>query len=170
MAREIVEERKLPLLIRHLDVEYPEDKSTEDFSHIAKTGAKFCAEKYKKAVFTTDVGIEIEALNGFPGINTAFTLKRIGVEGIIKLMEGKKNRKAKACLALSYCRPSGNPRLWRGEICGTIPEVPRGEKGFGWDPIFISEGSDKTFAEDPKTRNKVFSFKDGIFKMCGWIK
>ncbi|MDP2860809.1 MAG: non-canonical purine NTP pyrophosphatase [bacterium] len=170
MAREIVKELKLPLSIKHLDVEYPEDKSVEDFSHIAKTGAKFCAEKYKKPVFTTDVGIEIEILSGFPGINTAFTLKRIGVEGIVKLMEGKKNRKIRACLALSYCRPGGNPRVWRGEINGTIPKSPRGEKGFGWDPIFIPEKSDITFAEDPKIRNKVFSFREGISEMYKWLQ
>ena len=109
MAREIVGELRIPLVIRHLDVEYPEDKNKESFSYVAKKGAEFCANQYHKRVFVTDVGIEIAVLNGFPGINTAFTLKRIGIEGMVRLMSGIKERRITACLALAYCEPKGKP-------------------------------------------------------------
>ncbi len=171
MAKEIAEELGLALIIKHLKVEYPEDKSREDFSFVAKKGAEFCANKYKKKVFVTDIGIEVETLKDFPGINTGFVLRRIGVEGIIKLMRGEKNRKVRACLALAYCEPGKKPIVWQGSIKGKIPTRARGKRGFGWDPIFIPNHHKQTFGENPDLRNRLFSFRKGILKMCNeWIK
>lgn len=171
MAREIVKELGLPLIIKHLRVEYPEDKSRDDFSFVAKKGAEFCADKYKKKVFVTDVGIEIKALKGFPGINTGFVLRRIGVEGVIRLMRGEKNRKVRAYLALAYCEPGKKPVVWQGSIKGKISTRARGKRGFGWDPIFIPNGYKQTFGENLDLRNRLFSFRKGILKMYNeWVK
>ena len=156
--------------IEILRAEYPEDKSEGTTQRVVLSGAKWCAKKYNKPVLVTDAGIFIKALNGFPGVNTKFTLSRIGNEGILKLMEDKENREVEWILSLGYCEPGGEPVEFTSSIRGSISKTIRGNKGFGFDPIFIPEGYNVTFGENPELRDSIGPFRDLILKFINWYR
>ena len=166
----ILQRMHLDFEIEILQQEYPEDKSSETTQGVALAGAKYCAEKYQKPVLVTDIGLFIRSLNGFPGVNIKFSLKRIGVEGFLKLLEEKDDRSMEWVFSLGYCEPGGEPIEFTASTKGKAAETPRGDKGFGFDVIFIPEGHDKTFAEDIELRDRVSPFNEVMEKFSEWYK
>ena len=132
--------------VNHVKISYPEIRS-EDNGEIARHSAKELAEKLGKAVVVEDSGLFIDALNGFPGAYSATVHKKIGLNGIIKLMKDVKNRKCVYKSAVAYCEPKKEPASFIGEEEGTIAEKINGNFGFGHDPIFIPKGSKKAYGE-----------------------
>ena len=132
--------------VEHIQLEYPEMRS-DDSEEIARLAAKQLAEQLKKPVVVEDSGLFIKALNGFPGTCSAYIHKRIGLDGILKLMKGIKEREAMYISAVGYCEPNKQPLSFLGTEKGTIALKIRGAFGFGHDPIFIPEGEKKTFGE-----------------------
>jgi len=148
-SRKINELRKLlgpEFELEIMQREYPELK-LDDPCEISKAAAKMLAERLKKTVLVEDSGCHIDALKGFPGIMTKFTHKRIGNEGLIKLMKGVKNRKAYYKSAIGVCSPGKQPLCFLGVEGGRIANKLRGNKGWGQDPIFIPKGKKKTYGE-----------------------
>ncbi len=160
----------LDLKIEMLNAEYPEDKEEGTTRGVVLAGAKWCAEKYKKPVMVTDVGLFIKKLKGFPGINTKFALERIGNRGILKLMEEKTDRQADWILSIGYCRPGGNPVEFTALRKGRITESERGDRGFGFDSIFVLDSYSETFGENPTIRDSRGPFKEVIIKFADWYK
>lgn len=132
--------------VEHIQLEYPEMRS-DDPEEIAKLAAKQLAEQLKKPVVVEDSGLFIKSLNGFPGTCSAYIHKRIGLEGILKLMNGVKDREAMYISAVGYCEPHKQPLSFLGTEKGTIATKIRGKYGFGHDPTFIPQGSRKTYGE-----------------------
>ena len=106
-----------------------------------------------------DSGIEVHGLGGEPGIYTAdwagpdrdFT---VGMKAVIDKLGDNPNRNANFTCALSLAWPDGHTEDFEGKVFGTVTWPMRGEKGFGYDPIFIPEGHDITFAEmDPADKH-----------------
>lgn len=137
--------------VNHLFIEYPEPRSDYP-EEIAKLAVKPLADIFNKAVVIEDSGLFIKALNGFPGTCSAYIHKRIGLNGILKLMEGVKNRKAFYKCAIGYCEPGKEPVVFVGSEEGEIATSIRGNYGFGHDPIFIPKGYDKTYGEMENVR------------------
>jgi XTP/dITP diphosphohydrolase len=162
----ILQGLNIPVSVKMVKGKYPEDKEKETTEWVTLQGAKFCAEKYQRPVLVTDTGIFIEALNGFPGVNTKFTLERIGNEGLIKLLEGVKNRKLSWVFSLGYCKPDKNPVAFTSRVEGNVPLAPKGSDGFGFDPIFVPRGHNVTFAEDIELRDRLGPFKDTIMQFA----
>ncbi|MFH1181541.1 MAG: non-canonical purine NTP pyrophosphatase, partial [Candidatus Woesearchaeota archaeon] len=121
-------------------------------SEIVTPAAKALAERLKEAVIVEDSGIFIKALNGFPGTCSHYVFDKIGLKGLLKLLEGKKNRSVKYISAVGYCEPGKRPLCFIGEEDGKIATAPRGKNGFAHDPIFIHSGKNKTYGE---SREKV---------------
>ena len=132
-----------------LKVEKPEIQS-DDTGEIARTAAKFCADKMGKPVVVEDSALVIEALSGFPGPYTKYVYERIGNSGLVKLMEGKKNRRCWYKSAIGYCEPGKAAMCFLGEEEGMVATKERGREGWGQDRIFIPKGSRKTYAETRK--------------------
>ena len=132
--------------VNHIKISYPEIRS-EDSGEIARHSAKELAEKLNKKVVVEDSGLFIKALNDFPGTYSATIHKKIGLKGILKLMEGVKDRVCYYRSAVAYCKPNKKPISFFGEEKGKIAESARGSFGFGHDPIFVPEGNDKTYGE-----------------------
>ena len=132
--------------VSHIEISYPELRS-DDPEEIARQAAKKLADRLKKAVVVEDSGLFIKALNDFPGTCSAYIHKRIGLNGIIKLMDGIKDRECTYKSAVAYCEPEKNPISFLGEEKGNVAESIRGNFGFGHDPIFIPEGGKKTYGE-----------------------
>lgn len=132
--------------INHIEMSYPELRS-DNPEEIAKRSAQMLANKLKKSVIVEDSGLFIKALNDFPGTCSAYIHKRIGLNGIIKLMEGIKNRECTYKSAVAYCEPEKKAISFLGEERGYIARSAKGHFGFGHDPIFIPERSSKTYGE-----------------------
>jgi len=132
--------------VEQINIDYAELRS-DDPEEIVKEAVKKLAEELKKAVVVEDSGLFIVALKDFPGTSSAYIHKRIGLKGILRLMEGIQNRNCGYKSAVGYCEPGKEPVSFLGEENGTIAEDIRGSYGFGHDPIFIPEGSDKTYGE-----------------------
>ncbi len=94
-----------------------------------------------------DSGLFIDALDGFPGVYSAYVQKTIGNDGILRLMKGIEERTATFKTVMGLHVPGEGVSLFRGEIRGEITLEKRGFFGFGYDPIFVPEGAEKTFAE-----------------------
>ncbi|HSV76366.1 MAG TPA: RdgB/HAM1 family non-canonical purine NTP pyrophosphatase [Bacteroidales bacterium] len=131
----------------------PEPYNTLEENALAK--ARFVFEKYGLNCFADDSGLEVDALGGMPGVNSAHFagLDRNPNENIQKLlaeMEGVTLRTARfrAVLALII---QNKEYLFEGTINGMIATEPKGVGGFGYDPVFLPEGFNKTFGELPAT-------------------
>ena len=113
--------------------------------------AKLVYEKTGSDCFADDTGLFVEALGGAPGVFSArFAGKRCtAVDNIIKLlrlMDNQVKRKAKFKTVICLLQ-NGDKKFFEGVIYGTISNEPRGENGFGYDPVFIPYGLNKTLAE-----------------------
>ncbi len=98
--------------------------------------------KLQKPVLVEDVSLSFLALNGIPGPYINDFLKALGNQGLIDLLADKSDRRAIAQTTLVY-----DEHVFIGKIEGTIAPELAGDNGFGWDPIFIPDGYDKTYAE-----------------------
>lgn len=145
-VREFKEILEPQIQVEQLDYDYPEIRD-DDPVEIARHGAKLCAEKFNKTVVVEDSGLFINALKGFPGVCSAYIHKRIGLSGLLKLMEGIKDRGCIYKSAVAICSPAKLPKAFLGSENGTIAESVRGLHGFGHDPIFIPQGSELTYGE-----------------------
>ncbi|RLE50584.1 MAG: non-canonical purine NTP pyrophosphatase, RdgB/HAM1 family [Candidatus Methanomethylicota archaeon] len=154
---------KYGITLRQLSVKRIEIQS-ENLEEIAKFSAQQLIKQYNLELIVEDAGLFIEALNGFPGPFSSYVYKTIGVAGILKLMEGKTNRAAQFKSVVCYCSPKSKPAIFTGIVKGAISKEPRGLRGFGFDPIFIPEGSDKTFAEMSVEEKNSFSHRAKAFK------
>lgn len=154
--------------IEMFDYDSPEDKSSGNIGLIASLCAKHCADKFGKEILTTDGGLFIEGLKGFPGVNTGFTLRRVGIEGILKLMQGVENKKAYYEVATAYCSPWQEPKVFVHRTDFTVIDEKRGENGFGFDPILIPIGYEKTLAEDISVRDKVLGYRPNFINFLKW--
>ena len=132
--------------LEQIDFDYPELRSDdpEEIVHDAIVGL---IKKYKRPIIIEDSGLFISSLKEFPGTCSAYVHKRIGLEGILTLMEDVEARTCSYISAIGYGEPGGNPVSFLGEEKGTIAKSIKGNKGFGHDPIFIPEGSEKTYGE-----------------------
>jgi XTP/dITP diphosphohydrolase len=121
-------------------------------------------------VVVEDSGLFIKALNGFPGPFSSYVYKTIGVRGVLKLMEGVTDRSAYFEAAVAIVMPPFE-RVFKGSVYGRIADSPRGAGGFGFDPIFIPENEDKTFAEMSVEEKNKYSHRARAFEKLGiWLK
>lgn len=130
-------------------LETPEIQSV-DVSEIAKYSAKWAAEKLGKPIILTDAGYYIEALNGFPGPFIKYINKWLTSDDLLKLMQGKTNRKVTVKMCLAYCEPKKEPVIFTSEALGTISKKAVKTDKQGSTPIneiFIPQGFDKVETE-----------------------
>lgn len=163
-AREIA--REFSVEIEWLRMEYDEPQG-EDLEEIAVKSAKILSREINEPFFIEDSGLFIEALNGFPGPYSSYVFRTIGNKGILKLMEGVKNRKAyfKAVIAFYDGKEI---RTFDGIVYGEIATEVKGEKGFGFDPIFLY--GKKTFAEMGEEKNQFSHRRKALEKFFSWLK
>lgn len=120
---------------------------SDSLEEIARVGSLDAAKRLGKTTIVEDAGLFVEALKGFPGPYSSYVLGTIGLEGILKLMEGIENRRATFRSVVAFADPAENVKTFEGIVQGSITDRPRGLSGFGFDPIFIPEGHMRTFAE-----------------------
>lgn len=133
---------------------------------------------YKKCgipCFADDTGLEVEALNGAPGVYSARYAgeqkdSKLNMLLLLKNMNGKENRNARFRTIIAYIDENAQEHIFEGEIRGKIIENMAGENGFGYDPIFVPEGYDKTFAQlSSETKNKISHRARAMEKFLSYI-
>ena len=131
---------------------------TEDIEETGKTfeenafiKAKYVLDKYGYDCFADHPGLEVKALNGAPGVYSARYAGEHGnaeanMNKLLENLKGIDNRKARFVTVICLINKE-NTLYFRGEINGTIINEKRGDDGFGYDPIFVPDGFNRTFAE-----------------------
>jgi XTP/dITP diphosphohydrolase len=138
--------------------EIPETGKT--FSENALQKAEYIHKKFGYDCFADDSGLLVETLNGEPGVYSAryageHCSMQQNIEKLLKNLKGKSNRKAQFTTIIAVIIDN-NTYFFEGTIKGTIIDTPRGNNGFGYDPIFIPDGYSQTFAELPsEIKNKI---------------
>ena len=120
---------------------------SNDVGVVASSAASELAARRDPPFFVEDTGIFVDSLGGFPGAYAAFVYKTIGLKGVLKLLSGHSDRSAEFVSAVAFVGRSRRPRVFLGRLRGTISPTLRGRHGFGYDPIFIPDGSKRTMAE-----------------------
>ena len=137
------------------------EETGHTFAENAALKARAAAAAAKLPALADDSGLAVAALDGAPGIYSArwagptkdFAIAMRKVEEALK---GKDDRRAKFVAALALAWPDGQCRVFEGEVEGTLTWPPRGEKGFGYDPIFVPEGHAVTFGEmEPEKKHGI---------------
>ena len=143
----------------------------DDLREIARYSVLYAYKVLREPVLVEDAGLFIEALNGFPGPYSSYVYRTIGVNGILKLMEGAARRRARFESAIAFYSPLTELKIFTGTIEGRISDEPRGSGGFGFDPIFIPDGSIKTFAEMSLEEKNRFSHRGkAARRFAEWFK
>ena len=156
----------------HTDI--PETAETLEGNALLKSS--FIYRNYQLDCFADDTGLEVEALNGAPGVYSARYDEGEGHDAqanmrkLIHELEGKENRKAQFRTAISLIL-DGKEYLFEGVIKGEIIEEKRGDSGFGYDPIFKPEGYEQTFAElGNEIKNKISHRALAVQKLCEFLQ
>lgn len=118
---------------------------SEMLEDIALEKSKRAFEKIGKSIIVEDTGLFIDSLGGFPGPYSAYVLKTIGNKGILDLLSKKSNRLALFRSVIAY-NDGKNNLTFSGETRGTISDNIS-ETGWGYDPIFIPQGSSTTYGQ-----------------------
>ena len=138
------------------EVDIPETGAT--FRENALQKARYVKEHFGLDCFADDSGLQVEALGGEPGVYSArYAVKNgrqvtadnkddVNMDVLLEKLAGKENRAAcfRTCVALIY---EGEEHFFDGVVEGRIISEKRGDGGFGYDPLFVPDGYDKTFAE-----------------------
>ena len=134
--------------------EPPEDAAT--FAENASAKARGYAAASGLQTIADDSGLEVYALRGAPGVRSRrFFGDDASAEErnakLLALLDGVSDRSARFVCVTALASPDGHVELFDGEVHGEIAEAPRGEAGFGYDPVFVIAGDGRTMAELPPT-------------------
>lgn len=153
--------------------EIPETGSTLEENALIK--ARFVHQRTHKSCFADDTGLEVEALNGAPGVYSARYAGESkndenNIEKLLQELSGKNNRNAQFRTVIALIL-DGKEFLFEGSIKGTITSEKSGHDGFGYDPVFKPNGYNKTFAElSLEEKNKISHRAIAVQKLVNFLK
>ncbi len=151
----------------------PEDADSFDGNALAK--AQWVYSRYGYACAADDSGLCVDALGGAPGIHSA---RFAGAHGdskannarLLEMMAGKTDRKAAFHTAIALVGFTDSPMFFHGSVQGSILEAPHGEGGFGYDPLFVPDGWDRTFAQASEDEKNAVSHRGrAVAALCKYL-
>jgi XTP/dITP diphosphohydrolase len=152
-----------------VDLNYPEIQS-DTLEEVVKNALNWLSGKVEGDFLIDDSGLFISSLGGFPGVYSSYVFHTVGLEGMLEILEGAEDRDAefRCCFGLRW---QGEDRLFPGVSPGRIIEERRGEGGFGYDPIFVPSGHEKTFAEmSTEEKNELSHRGKALEKVLEFLK
>ena len=156
----------------HCHADIPETADTLEGNALLK--ARYIFENYNMDCFADDTGLEVEALNGAPGLYSARYAgdahnSEANMRKLLQDMEGIENRKAQFRTVFALII-NGKEHLFEGIVKGEITKHRCGSSGFGYDPVFIPEGYTQTYAEMGNTlKNKISHRALATNKLCNFL-
>ena len=157
-----------------IQTEIPEDHDT--FEENALQKAQFIFERTQTPVFADDSGLEVEALNGKPGV---FSARYAGenctpqdnINKLLKELKGTENRRARFVTTVALVGSNGEHQFFHGKCEGEITREMHGEDGFGYDPVFRPAGYKLTFAEMPAAqKNRISHRAEAVQKLVTFLR
>ncbi len=147
--------------------ELPETHETIEENSLEK--AEYLSKKFNTACFAEDTGLIVDAINGEPGVYSARYAGENAtfddnVNKVLSKMEGKENRSARFKTVITYYS-EGNYVQFEGVTEGEILNERKGTEGFGYDPIFVPQGSTKAYAEMTLEEKNQFSHRKKSFDL-----
>lgn len=156
----------------HEDI--PETADTLEGNALIK--AQFIHQRYGLDVFADDTGLEVEALNGAPGVYTARYAypdrhdTEANVAKLLRELQGSDNRKAQFRTVIALIM-GGETHYFEGKVEGFITTERRGIEGFGYDPVFSPEDTGKTFAElGVEVKNRLSHRARAVAQLCDFLE
>ena len=150
----------------------PETADTLEGNALIK--AHYVYDRFGMDCFADDTGLEVEALGGAPGVHTARYAgeahdPEANMQKLLHEMQGKSNRKARFRTVIALIE-NGEEHVFLGRVDGTIATEPRGNEGFGYDPVFIPEETGQTFAEmGEANKNEISHRARAVAKLLSYI-
>lgn len=143
-----------------------DELQTLDHRKVLEHKVRQAYDVLKKPVLVEDVSMTLPALGRLPGTFIKYFVEELGVNGICRMLDGFDSREAVA--VVTYALYDGKEiRYFEGEMRGRIAEKPAGDRGFGYDPIFINEGYDKTRGQ---MTQEEYDLNSGRFKALHKLK
>lgn len=163
------------LSLKDIDCQADIPETAETLEGNAALKAEYIYKNYGMDCFADDTGLEVEALNGAPGVYSA---RYAGGDGhdseanmkkLLAELDGKTNRKAQFRTAICLIE-GGEEHLFEGIVKGAIVDEKRGVSGFGYDPVFVPEGYAETFAEmGNKEKNRISHRARAVQQLCAYL-
>lgn len=156
-----------------IDIDIPEPHDTLEANALEK--ARVIHQMTGKDCFSEDTGLEVAALNGEPGVRSARYAGEIKSDAanmtlLLHKLEGSENRQARFRTVIALIL-DGKEHLFEGICEGRIIAAPKGSEGFGYDPIFVPDGSENTFAEMGMAEKNKFSHrKKAVAQLVTFLK
>jgi XTP/dITP diphosphohydrolase len=154
------------------DLDLPEIQAI-DPAEVATEKARVAREALgnpELPVLVEDSGLMVDAWGGFPGALTKWVMKSVGNEGLLRMLGPGEDRSARAVCVVALADVDGNVRTFRGEVEGTLASEPRGEGGFGYDPVFVPHFSSMTYAEMGEGKNADSHRARAFTAVRGWLE
>lgn len=167
------------------DVDIPETGNTLEENALQK--AQYVYDHYHVSCFADDTGLEVEALDGAPGVHSARYAEgtdhdsEANMAKLLRELDGKENRQARFRTVICYiekqdvcpcsCTSIKKIHQFDGIVNGSIATEKHGTEGFGYDPIFVPEGYDKSFAElGEEIKNGISHRARAVAKLAEYLK
>ncbi|MCL5427967.1 MAG: non-canonical purine NTP pyrophosphatase [Candidatus Marsarchaeota archaeon] len=151
--------------IRMKTIELREIQSVQ-VREVVSEKAKEAYRKLRRPLFVEDTGLYIDAMNGFPGALAKPLIESVGTAGVCRMVDSFGRRSAYAETCIGYADGRG-VKVFSGKVGGRIAGRPRGDNGFGWDPVFVPDGHAQTFAQMPMTEKNRISHRAMAFRAFG---
>ena len=159
------------------DSEAPEETGAS-FAENAALKARYYADAFQVACVADDSGLVVDALDGEPGVFSARYAGEDADDGANneKLLDALEEiawheRTARFLCCAAFCAPGEEVHREEGEVCGHIAVAPFGDNGFGYDPLFVPDGYEMTFAEMEAAEKHAISHRGRAFaKMRAWLE
>lgn len=149
----------IPVEVKNIELD---EIQSLNLTKIIEHKAQQAFEKVQEPIIVDDSGLFVDALQGFPGPFGKFLLEAGGNELLLKMLKSETNRKASIQVVVGF-HDGERIHTFFGELTGSIAENIQGEHGFGFDPVFIPDGYDKTFAElGIEEKNKISHRKKAL--------
>jgi len=154
------------------DIDFPDVEETgATFQENAELKARSAAEHTSLSVVADDSGFMVECMNDWPGIRSSRVVDEMGGDKnlfphIDRHAREAGNPNASFYCALALCHPDGSVEHFASQVKGAFVFPPRGDKGFGYDPVFVPNGHTQTFAEmNPEDKNAISHRGQAIKKL-----
>lgn len=149
----------------------------DTIEEVCSVKARTAADAVREPTIVEDIGVYIEALNGFPGPYIKYAVATIGVEGFLRLMNGVADRRTRLVSVVGYCEPGREPRLFSGEMPGEIADAMAARDDNPWAnvliyPIFRPHGEQRTLAQilpDELTASPSLPTRLSLTKFANWL-
>lgn len=147
------------------------EETGADFAENAELKARAAAIAANLPSLADDSGLAVSALGGAPGIYSArwagpFRDFAAAMERVEREIAGQDDRRAHFICALSLCWPDAHCETFEGRVEGTLVWPPRGDRGFGYDPVFLPDGGTETFGEmDPDAKHAISHRADAFRRL-----